>query len=259
MSGDYGMYQQGSGSSGGFADPSAGTIVRAASPGEAGPILTGAGGGREFAGPTGDPYASMTGPTMGPEGGGPQGMPGPGASNAPPSQGGGNFAKGGGEKEAARGYSSPQDRVTAEYRSLGLRWGRPPTYDPRLQDFGEIGPRGVRIGRLALRSRSVLRSTLIHEGTHYGQIKSGNYAIGGTVAGLVNEAEALRQELMMAEQSGLSQRETEYVAGRYWKVLENLFQSGRLGHFYLMRMLVYGNFALRPQDAYTGPVWGWVK
>jgi hypothetical protein len=59
--------------------------------------------------------------------------------------------------------------------------------------------------------------------------------------------------------SCFQQAEQEQIAGIYWVWLLKLFHAGALGDYYLRRMLIYGDFTLRKEDRYMGPLPNWMR
>jgi hypothetical protein len=120
----------------------------------------------------------------------------------------------------------------------------------------------VDIGRAALTSRALDRSTLLHEQTHLAQTARGNLSNGTGIASDVNEAEAYRQELLEYQRSGLSPVEQRIIALDYARTLDKIGANPKFGDIYLRRILIDENFELLPQHAFHGsmPDWtaGWV-
>jgi RHS repeat-associated protein len=161
----------------------------------------------------------------------------------------------------------PQRVIDEEYRRLGLRFPHAPRFDPRMPvepypQRGDTEPNTgqVKLGRAAVGRRSITRSTLIHEQKHLSQVAESNIAKNPRgVAEDVNEAEALREELLQYQRSGLSGAEQEYIAEDYKRVLEKIGSHSRFGDVYLRRILIEQNFQLLPGHAFSGPSPNWTS
>jgi RHS repeat-associated protein len=159
--------------------------------------------------------------------------------------------------------SSPEGRIHGAYRDLDLSFPRGPRYEPTLPNEvrGDTEPNAgqVRIGRAALRSESMLKSTLLHEQKHLAQVVERNIAKRAGVALDVNEAEAFREELLEYERSDLTQDERQQIAVEYAKALTRIANNPRYGDQYLRRILIDENFDLLPGHAYSGPQPDWTS
>jgi len=156
-----------------------------------------------------------------------------------------------------------QQKIERAYRASGLNWPKPPFYDPRVPegDYALTGSdEGVQVGNTGVvASDAMLTSALIAEDVHVQQILTGNYAIGGTIGGIVNEMETEYRQLDTANTVGLSEEEYNEINVNLWKNFQKLADAGTVGYDYRMQILVYGDFTLRPQDVSHAPLPAWLR